>query len=583
MPVKPSIAPRLLAASLLLGAASAAAASAAEGQDRPQPAAPRLQPVPLAAATANGFAVRRGTNVSHWLSQSDRRGDERARFFTAEDVAIVAKLGFDHLRIPVDEVQLFDEAGKPLADGFALLDNALDWCAKEKLRAIVDLHILRSHHFNEGEKPLWTDPKAQDRFVDLWRELSARLSKRPVDQVAYELMNEPVAKDPEEWNHLVGRAAAAVRALEPQRTLVVGSNMWQSADTFDRLRVPAGDRNVLLSFHFYTPMPLTHYGAGWTKVGEYKGPVRYPGEVVAEADLEGLPADLVGAIGRHDRYFDRSVLEERMAKPIAFARIAGLPLYCGEWGALPSLPRADRLRWYADMRAALDKYGIGWATWDYKGGFGVVDRQRKVDDGLAAVLLGASAVEPIRSAGLGALGAAADVGVVALSGATVFDASRGEYRLTAAGANIWSTADAFHFASKAVSGDVDVSAAVRFVGEGRNPHRKAGLMLRASRDADAPYVHAVVHGDGHASLQYRETRGGETKAVPAALNEVPAALWLSRRGDVFTLPAGRPGEPPQQAATVRVSLPADLLAGLALASHEADWAETAVFSQVRLP
>ena len=43
-------------------------------------------------------------------------------------------------------------------------------------------------------------------------------------------------------------------------------------------------------------MALTHYGASWTKVGEYEGPVRYPGEVVAEADLAGLPDDLVGAI-----------------------------------------------------------------------------------------------------------------------------------------------------------------------------------------------------------------------------------------------------------------------------------------------
>jgi endoglucanase len=519
--------------------------------------------------------------VSHWLSQSERRGEERARFFTAEDVAIVAKLGFDHLRIPVDEVQLFDEAGRPLPDGFALLDAALDWCAKEKLRAIVDLHILRSHHFNEGEKPLWTDPRAQDRFIDLWRQLSARLSRRPVDQVAYELMNEPVAKDPEEWNRLVGRAAAAVRALEPQRTLVIGSNMWQTADTFDHLRVPEGDRNVLLSFHFYTPMPLTHYGAGWTKVGEYQGAVRYPGEVVAEADLAGLGPDLAGAIGPNDRYFDRSVLEERMAKPIAYARATGLPLYCGEWGGLPSVPRADRLRWYADMRAVLEKYGIGWATWDYKGGFGVVDRQRKVDDGLAKVLLGAGlAVEPLRSAGLGALEAAGEVGAVALPGATVFDVSRGEYRLTAAGANIWGTADAFHFAAKAISGDVDLSAVVRFVGEGRNPHRKAGLMLRASREADAPYVHAVVHGDGLVSLQYREAKGGETKEVKAELKDVPAAVWLSRRGDAFTLLAGRPGEPPQRAAEVKVSLPADVLAGLALSSHEADWLETAVFSQV---
>jgi endoglucanase len=96
------------------------------------------------------------------------------------------------------------------------------------------------------------------------------------------------------------------------------------------------------------------------------------------------------------------VLEEGVAKPVALARATDLPLYCGEWGALPSVPRADRLRWYADMRRDLEKYGIGWATWDWKGGFGVVDRERAVDEGLASVLLGADpAVEPIRSSGLG--------------------------------------------------------------------------------------------------------------------------------------------------------------------------------------
>jgi len=89
-----------------------------------------------------------------------------------------------------------------------------------------------------------------------------------------------------------------------------------------------------------------------------------------------------------------------------------------------------------------------------------------------------------------------------------------------------------------------------------------------------------VHGDGLVSLQYREAKGGETKEARAALKDVPAALWLSRRGDVFTLLAGRPGEPPQQAAEVKVQLPADLLGGLALSSHEADWTETAVFSRV---
>ncbi|GAB4235494.1 MAG: glycoside hydrolase family 5 protein [Acidobacteriota bacterium] len=340
----------------------------------------------IPAGTANGFQVRRGTNISHWLSQSQRRGAERAAFFTARDVAFLAEVGFDHLRIPVDEEQLWTEEGEPVEEAFGLLLSALDWCRTHHLRAIVDLHILRSHHFNEGSRPLWTDPAAQDHFLDLWRDLSARLRHFPVDQVAYELMNEPVADDPEAWNRLLARAVEVLRSLEPERTLVIGSNRWQSVDTFDRLRVPEGDPNILLSFHFYTPMALTHYRAGWTKVGEYQGPIHYPGVVVRDEDLAGLPEDLVAALRDSNRHYDRDVLESLLRKPLELAKKLRLPLYCGEWGVYRRAPREPRLRWYRDMRSVLEANGIGWATWDYKGGFGIVDAEGGRDRELIGIL-----------------------------------------------------------------------------------------------------------------------------------------------------------------------------------------------------
>jgi endoglucanase len=352
------------------------------GPRAPAPAAARPRPAPPAPAATGRFVIHRGTNISHWLSQSDRRGAARARFFTRDDVMLLSRLGFDHLRIPVDEQQLWDERGRPHEDAFALLDAALDWCAEAGLRAIVDLHVLRSHHFNADEKPLWTDPAEQRTFVGLWEQLSDRLGRRPVHLVAYELLNEAVAPDPESWNRLLAEAHRAVRAREPQRTIVIGSNMWQSVRTFDTLRVPAGDTNLILSFHFYTPMALTHYTASWTKAGAYRGPVRYPGVTVAEEHLRGLPADLVGALGDSRGHLDREAMTALLAKPIALARATGLPLYCGEWGALPAAPREDRLRWYADVRAMLDGEGIAWATWDYKGAFGLLGRDARPDFGL---------------------------------------------------------------------------------------------------------------------------------------------------------------------------------------------------------
>ncbi len=333
------------------------------------------------------FTLHRGTNISHWLSQSKRRGAERKAFFTEDDVDYLAGLGFDHLRIPIDEEQMFDEAGKPEPEAFALLTNALDWCQQEGLRAIVDLHILRSHHFNEDDKPLWTEPAAQEKFMDLWRVLSDSLNSYPTGMVAYELMNEPVADDPEDWNQLVARAVAVIREREPERVIVIGSNEWQHTDTFDVLKVPENDPNILLSFHFYKPFLLTHYQASWTNIANYTGPVHYPGPIVTEEEFAQLPDTLKAYAEERMQTYHRDSLEKMMALPIQVAKELNLPLYCGEWGVITSAPQEDRLRWYQDMVDIFEENGIAYAKWDYKSGsFGLVTGEGEPNEELVEII-----------------------------------------------------------------------------------------------------------------------------------------------------------------------------------------------------
>lgn len=321
------------------------------------------------------FEIQRGTNISHWLSQSKVRGPERAAFFTEADVKYLADLGFDHLRIPIDEEQMWDEAGNKESEAFELLHNALGWCHAHGLKAIVDLHILRSHHFNYEEKPLWTEEDAQEQFFDCWRDLSVELASYPVEEVAYELMNEPVADDPEDWNQLVEKAVAVVRENEPHRKILVGSNRWQSTETFDVLRLPPNDSNLIVSFHFYEPFLITHYQTSWTQIGDYTGPINYPGKTVAEEELEKLSDPLKTAVKNANGLFTQESLEERILKPIQFAKDRGLQVYCGEWGCYPAVPEEIRLSWYSDMRQILEKHDVAWTTWDYKGGFGIRDRE----------------------------------------------------------------------------------------------------------------------------------------------------------------------------------------------------------------
>jgi aryl-phospho-beta-D-glucosidase BglC (GH1 family) len=60
----------------------------------------------------------------------------------------------------------------------------------------------------------------------------------------------------------------------------------------------------------------------------------------------------------------------------AWAEHWGVPVICNEFGVYRENTEAkDRAAWLTDVRTALEKHGIGWAMWEYHGGFGVVTTQ----------------------------------------------------------------------------------------------------------------------------------------------------------------------------------------------------------------
>jgi endoglucanase len=70
--------------------------------------------------------------------------------------------------------------------------------------------------------------------------------------------------------------------------------------------------------------------------------------------------------------FDRSTITRMIAKPLEVSRKLNLPLYCGEWGCIDRAPMDSRVRWYQDVCAVLEDNHIGWAAWDFQGGFGLI-------------------------------------------------------------------------------------------------------------------------------------------------------------------------------------------------------------------
>lgn len=173
----------------------------------------------------------------------------------------------------------------------------------------------------------------------------------------------------------------------------------------------------------------------------------------------------------------------------------------------------------------------------------------------------------------------ADIGSASLPGSARFDPATGHYQITGGGANMWGAEDAFHFAWRRVSGDLKLSAQIAFVGSGGDPHRKAGWMVRQDLDPNAPYVDAVVHGDGLISLQYRAEKGGPTGEIQSPFKS-PAKLLLERDGDLFTLSVARPDGPFHPVGSTTVSLADPVHAGLAVCAHDDKRRETAVFSEV---
>ena len=353
-------------------------------------------------SATNDFRIKRGTNLSHWLSQSEERGEARRTHIQEDDFARLDSLGFDFVRIPIDEVQFWDEEGNKLPEAWQLLTQALDWSVKHHLRAIVDLHIIRSHYFNavnEGQEDantLFTSEKAQQDLINLWYQLSEALKGYSNDSVAYEFMNEPVAPEHEQWNQLVAKVHAALRKVEPKRTLVIGSNLWQGYQTIKYLRVPENDKNIVLSFHYYNPMILTHYGAWWTPIGKYKGKVNYPGILVSKEDFEAAPDSLKPELEPYlTQEYNIDKIRADFKDAIEAAKKYNLQLFCGEWGVYEPVDRNLAYAWTKDMLKVFDEFNIAWTTWCYDADFGFWDQKKHdfKDKPLVDMLMSAKGLE----------------------------------------------------------------------------------------------------------------------------------------------------------------------------------------------
>lgn len=300
---------------------------------------------------ADAFQVTRrlgrGVNLGNAL-EAPREGQWgmtlEARYFQ-----LIAEAGFDSVRLPV---RWDTHAGKaaPYTIEAAYLDRvawAVDEALKNKLAVVLNFH----HH-----EPLYADPMAEsERFVALWRQIAARFRQHPPTLV-FELLNEPHDKlEAAQWNTLLVSALKAVREANPSRAVIIGPARWNNVHELSRLRLPADDRMLIVTVHYYEPFRFTHQGAEWIgpQTRSWVG-TNWNG---SEQERQAIDRDL-------DKAADWAKRQER-------------PVYLGEFGAYSRADMSSRARWTRYVREQAEARHFAWAYWEFGAGFGAYDQKAK--------------------------------------------------------------------------------------------------------------------------------------------------------------------------------------------------------------
>lgn len=182
---------------------------------------------------------------------------------------------------------------------------------------------------------------------------------------------------------------------------------------------------------------------------------------------------------------------------------------------------------------------------------------------------------------IGAFDQFTDIGSPKIAGSASYNEASQTYHMSGSGANIWFGADSFAFLHKKMNGDFIMQTQLRFIGEGHEPHRKAGLMIRSSAATNAAVVLCAFHGDGITSLQYRTHAGSDMKQIVFNVQGADV-MQLEKKGNVFTMSAAHFGKLYEVRQVDSINLGNNLLAGLFLCSHTNEYSEKAEFSNTRI-
>jgi len=292
------------------------------------------QPKPLDAFEQNRN-LGRGVNIIGYDPIWRSRGQAR---FQERHFRLLKEAGFQSVRVNLQPFHHMDQT-----NGWALHPawfETLDWAVAKATAQGLQV-ILDCHEYNRmGE-----DPEGHEaQFLAFWKQLSAHCHNAP-NSVLFEILNEPNKKlTPELWNRYFRGALAVIREKNPTRTILVGPAFWNSVDHLKELELPAEDRHLIVTVHYYKPMEFTHQGAAWTGQRDKSG-------ISWGSDAE------------------RKAVHDDFAKVAAWAKENKRPIFLGEFGAYDKAPMESRVRYTDCVARTAVAQGWSWAYWQFDGDF----------------------------------------------------------------------------------------------------------------------------------------------------------------------------------------------------------------------
>jgi aryl-phospho-beta-D-glucosidase BglC (GH1 family) len=237
------------------------------------------------------------------------------------------------------------------------------------LHVSINLHRAPGYCVNAGfNEPynLWTDQEALDAFCSHWEMWGKRFQNVSSRKISFDLVNEPSMRAdmndqfaarttiPGDVYRKVALAASkAIRKSNPNHLIVADGN-----DVGSTVIPEITDLNIAQSCRGYFPHYISHYRAPWVfKNPDDSPPVVWPGVIDGQS-------------------FGRKNLEE-LYKPWIELVKQGVGVHCGECGCYKETPHEVFLAWFGDVLDILTENNIGYALWNFRGDFGVMDSGRK--------------------------------------------------------------------------------------------------------------------------------------------------------------------------------------------------------------